>query len=249
MEGFRHLDRIIDLINHFQPDCLCLQEAPESFVETLNSLNYQAVFASMQNRTNGTIVGQEGLIIASQLPFSHQTTYYAEVGTKDNPIRIDDRVLAVKFPYILAKIYHPDEGCFNIVTVHTPVTKNGLADENQILAVDNLLVELSQLEPHVLCGDFNMPRGFNHLYNNFIESYTDAIPKNYQSSLDRNLHRLGQRTNLNAPIFDTYMVDYIFTQTNYQADDVELQFGVSDHAAIIANITKIKVEQELVRYA
>ena len=81
-----------------------------------------------------------------------------------------------------------------------------------------------------------MPRGHNKLYEVITQKYTDTIPRHYRSSLDRNLHRLGKKTDLNQPIFDAYMVDYIFTQPPFEASDIHLEFGVSDHAAVIGNI-------------
>ncbi len=86
-----------------------------------------------------------------------------------------------------------------------------------------------------------MPRGYNTNYTQFCAHYTDEIPNTYTSSLDRTLHRLGSRSDLNAPIFDIYMVDYIFSQPPYRVTDVSLMFGVSDHAAVQAQISKTKL--------
>jgi hypothetical protein len=33
------------------------------------------------------------------------------------------------------------------------------------------------------------------------------------------------------------MVDYVFSQPPYQVSDVALHFGVSDHAAVMANVS------------
>jgi endonuclease/exonuclease/phosphatase family metal-dependent hydrolase len=68
--------------------------------------------------------------------------------------------------------------------------------------------------------------------------YQDEIPKHYQSSLDRNLHRLG-KVKLDQPIFDKFMVDYIFAKPEYEVTGERLEFGVSDHAAVVAHIVKI----------
>jgi endonuclease/exonuclease/phosphatase family metal-dependent hydrolase len=50
-------------------------------------------------------------------------------------------------------------------------------------------------------------------------------------------HRIGhlpEKQNL----FTDYMVDYVFTQAPYTAHDVELVFDLSDHAAVVATISK-----------
>lgn len=51
------------------------------------------------------------------------------------------------------------------------------------------------------------------------------------------------RRKIDQPIFEEYMVDYIFTQSPYWADNVKLKFGVSDHAAVIA---EINVEKQII---
>jgi hypothetical protein len=84
----------------------------------------------------------------------------------------------------------------------------------------------------------NMPRGYNANYEHFIKRYIDTIPKQYMSSLDRNLHRLGSDPDLKSPMFESYMVDYIFSQPPYIVEDVLLHFGVSDHAGVTAIIKK-----------
>ena len=67
--------------------------------------------------------------------------------------------------------------------------------------------------------------------------YTDTIPANYTSSLDKTLHRKGDDPS-RAHLFTDFMVDYLFTKPDYQASDVRLEFGISDHAAVVATISK-----------
>jgi hypothetical protein len=63
------------------------------------------------------------------------------------------------------------------------------------------------------------------------------VPAHYRSSLDNNLHRLAEKPEL-AHLFTDYMVDYLLVQPPYHAHDVRLEFGVSDHAAIIATLSR-----------
>jgi len=126
-----------------------------------------------------------------------------------------------------------------VVTTHLVDTEHGQTDSFQTQLLAKLLTELDQLPPHLLCGDFNMPRGFNSLYPKITNFYTDAIPRHYKSSLDQSLHRLGTAT-LDEPIFEKYMVDYIFTKPPYTLKTVGLRFGVSDHAAVVAELSETK---------
>ena len=126
---------------------------------------------------------------------------------------------------------------YKIATTHLPDTEDGLETEFQIRSINNLLQCLDQENPHLICGDFNIPRGYNSLYNNICNNYQDNIPTNYKSSLDRTLHHMGNKI-IDQPIFDEYMVDYIFTKIPYETKDVRLEFGISDHAGVVASVYK-----------
>ena len=237
MEGMRHTDRILGLLEREQPECVALQEAPESFAITLTKLGYHTAFAKMQSRKGEVLETDEGIMIASKYPFIHHTEYYHHMATNEVPYLYEGWIMDSSFPYLFATITLPNQKTISIATTHAPVTNDGHSDNNQTTAIMRLLDIIGNEIPHVLCGDFNMPRGVNTLYQNLMAHYTDTIPPEYTSSLDRNLHRSGKSTTLNAPIFDIYMVDYIFTKAPYHADTVRLEFGVSDHAAVIGNIS------------
>ncbi len=64
--------------------------------------------------------------------------------------------------------------------------------------------------------------------------YKDNIPSHYKTSIDAALHRAGKER---PEGLADKMVDGLFTTPGYTAVDVRLQFGVSDHAAIVATIS------------
>jgi endonuclease/exonuclease/phosphatase family metal-dependent hydrolase len=125
---------------------------------------------------------------------------------------------------------------YRIGTTHFWDSSDGHADTMQRTLMRRLIPTLEREPPHVLCGDFNIPRGHNTLYDKLAVRYNESIPLHYHSSLDRNLHKLG-KADLDEPIFDEYMVDYILTQEPYIATDTKLHFGVSDHAAVSSTLT------------
>ena len=100
-----------------------------------------------------------------------------------------------------------------------------------------MLPIIDLLDPHVFCGDFNIPRGHNVLYETLTTRYTDSVPATYASSLDKNIHRKGDDIS-RAHLFTSFMVDYVFTQKPYQAENVRLEFGISDHAAVVADVLR-----------
>ena len=83
----------------------------------------------------------------------------------------------------------------------------------------------------------NIPRHHNFLYEKFLEQYKDNIPAEYKSSLDKSMHLFGNDSEKNV-LFTDYMVDYIFSQAPYRVQNVRLEFGISDHAAVIADVFK-----------
>ena len=239
VEGNAHFGSVHAFLRDEKPDCFCLQEAPGYFTETLRALGYITAYAPMRIETQNGETYENGIIIGSKLPMVTREHYY--FGTRDvitvHKPDVDETSIQVS-PYLIASVTDSDGVEYNIATTHLMVTKDGLADEHQKEGAAALLTLLKDESPHLICGDFNMPRGYNELYEKFTERYTDSIPKSYTSSLDRDLHRCGKLTNLNAPIFDIYMVDYIFTQPPFVASHVRLQFGISDHAAVIADIPR-----------
>jgi endonuclease/exonuclease/phosphatase family metal-dependent hydrolase len=238
MEGVTHLDRIKTLVAKELPDTLCLQEAPDLFADVLHTLGYTTCFAPMIIRQQLGREFFEGVIIASRFPFTAKTSYYYQAQPTIVQFSETDKEGTISHPILMATVTTPMKETFMIGTTHIMVTKDGAESEHQRQGTTALLHQLASEVPHILCGDFNMPRGYNQLYTEVTKQYQDSIPPHYTSSLDRNLHRLGNNPQLMRPIFDTFMVDYIFTQPPYLAHNVRLQFGVSDHAAVIAEITK-----------
>ena len=237
IETNKHYDTVLSFLNRENPDVICLQEVPESFADSLNERGFQTSFAPMCIKDLGGELHNIGVMIASQLPFTTLSNYYH--GSASGIVLFDNENHpdTTSFVYLLADII-VDGDVYRIATTHAPDTKNGKEDDFQILAMNKALKLLDHENPHVFCGDLNMPRGYNSIYKNFTEKYQDCIPQMYKSSLDKNKHRLGNKKDLNQPIFDIFMVDYIFTQVPYKASDVRLEFGVSDHAAVVCYISK-----------
>jgi endonuclease/exonuclease/phosphatase family metal-dependent hydrolase len=236
IERKKHYERVLALLGRENPDVVCLQEVPEKFSIHLQKLGYQTTFAPMSIRNIDSVKVTIGIMFASKLQYSCRTEYYHKISPTVLEYDATNRVATEAFAYLIATIHTPDN-TFNIATTHLMDTRDGHKNSFQIKGVECLLETLSNEEPHLICGDFNMPRGYNSLYEKMTNRYTDTIPPEYKSSLDRDLHRYGDKQ-LAQPIFDEYMVDYIFTRSPYKAENVRLEFGVSDHAAVIANIYK-----------
>ena len=237
-EGNRHTDRILALIDVESPDIISLYEAPTEYLHLLSTRGYFTTFAPMCTDNpvapNDTI----GILVATKLPHTSTTHYYTSKYGEIHPHDKHD-AHSKSYPCITTTVT-VDGVPITIASVHLYDTWNGHESDEQTTSVEALLAYLETKPPHVLCGDFNMPRGYNTNYERFTEHYRDEIPAHYTSSLDKALRRAGARTDLNAPIFDIYMVAYVFSQAPYQVSAVELHFGVSDHAAVTATIATSK---------
>ena len=237
MEGVSHLNRVITLITTTTPDVLCLQEMPAAFTHTLFTLGYFVTFAPMSHHNSVAPGDTLGIGLATRIPTTTTIHYYmSKTGSPQAHNKHDAH--SKSYPVITGTILDRNTTSYTIATTHLFDTWNGLESDDQTECVEKLLAYTSTLPPHLLCGDMNMPRGYNTSYELFCQQYADTIPATYTSSLDRNLHRAGNRTDLNAPIFDIYMVDYIFSQPTYTVENVQLHFGVSDHAAVTAEIAR-----------
>lgn len=237
MEGEKHFPRILSLIKTENPDIICLQECPESFQTNLQNLGYRTDFLAMRHHVQNDVEYIEGLVSASKLPFATMHKYYYQPDYNLPTQPIPTPKPSMHHGYIFSTLEHEGD-LYHFTNTHVMVTPDGLPNEHQIQGVKKLLSLLATEKSHVICGDFNIPRGTNPLYEEFTKSYTDGIPAHYMSSLDQAIHRHGKTPNLNAPIFDMYMVDYIFSKPEYMVTDCRLQFGVSDHAAVIATVAK-----------
>ncbi len=230
VEGRKHHELIIPFLNKERADIICLQEASKELEQLLIERDYHTTFSQMLINSDSNDDFAQGILIASKSSLASKITTYHKDDVRISPEQKNSRT----FSYILIETNINGE-TFNIATTHLMDTADGREDDFQIAGVKELLNHLDKERPHIICGDFNMPRGYNSLYGKFTSRYKDTVPVDYSSSLDKNIHKLGQ-VKLDQPIFEKYMVDYIFTQSPYRAENVHLVFGISDHAAVIADI-------------
>lgn len=234
VEGGRHLEKVFSFLEREDSDLVCLQEAPIDVSSWLKERGYRVTFLPL------TLMTQDGERFPQGNLFASKTSYIVDIFHYHQPcdsLPLFDREKIRETNargLILAQI---DD--FLVATTHFTWTPNGeLADENQVNDLKKLFSFLDKQAPHILCGDFNIPRNINRLYEEELATrYSDAIPQSYKSSLDKNLHRLGKDSEYDF-IFDTFMVDYILLKSPFKAENVRLEFGVSDHAGVVADLKR-----------
>jgi endonuclease/exonuclease/phosphatase family metal-dependent hydrolase len=118
---------------------------------------------------------------------------------------------------------------FQFGCTHFTWTPDGNPNEAQRHDLAVLLDVLKKYPELVLCGDFNIPRASNELYRLLAERYTDHVPPEIHNSLDPQYHRKPSLV---------HMVDYIWSTPHYCVEGVRVVCGVSDHCAIVAEVSR-----------
>ncbi len=236
LEGRKHLDSVYAFLEKEDADTICLQEAPIDTSAFLKERGYRVTFLPLTLMTQEGERFPQGNILASKYRYKVDIFHYHQP-CDSLPLFDNERVRETNSRgLILAQIED-----FLIATTHfTWVPDGAHANDYQVKDMKNLFQYLDKQPPHILCGDFNIPRNINRLYKEeLVTRYSDAVPEKYKSSLDKNLHRLGNDSNYDF-IFESYMVDYLLLKPTFKAENVRLEFGVSDHAGVIANLKKSK---------
>lgn len=232
IEGRRHYERIVPFLEREQADAVCLMEAPADSMSWLEPLGYTPYFLPTLRKRDDEQSHYEGVLLASKaLPTCVTMRYYHRQADPSAFFDTENKRDTESIGFISADI----DG-FQIVTTHFTWTPRGeVPSEWQKVDLQAMFDLLDQEQPHILCGDMNIPRHHSSLYERFLERYTDTIPQQYKSSLDKQYHRCGDSKD-HTHLFSDFMVDYIFMQPPYRAENVRLEFGLSDHAGVIADI-------------
>lgn len=237
IEGQRHYERVRALLVAEQADVLCLQEVPEDLLPQLQALGYQVSKALRCVKAQDGERYNDYVVFASKAP--HEAQVYAYYEHSGEPDDVYDAELGRRHNHqvvVVGTVLVAGEE-FVVATTHATWTPDGMPTPAQTQDIAALVAYSAQLPPHILCGDMNIPRHKNKLYDTLCESYADVVPAESKTSLDASHHRIMQDAT-QAHIVDEFMVDYIFTQTPYVVSGVRQVFDVSDHAATVAEITR-----------
>jgi endonuclease/exonuclease/phosphatase family metal-dependent hydrolase len=230
MELDRHLGDQKRFLDREAPDIICLQEVHEVEFDALRAEHGHGVFAPMclTRRLDGRFARQGVCIVSRHALRDPQIRPYRDPGgplvefeAHRMPQSLIRRVL------VMAGVQQRDGRAPMIGTTHFTWSPDGKANPEQLRDVDLLLAHLEGHEPVVFCGDFNAPRG-GEIFARVAAHYTDHVPARCTTSIDGARHRAGALQ---------LMVDGLFSSPGVTAADVRLVDGVSDHMAIVADIT------------
>ncbi len=227
----RHLDAVESLFEKEMPDVAFVLELPVSKIQRIGkALNapYHLYAPMTIWQDPHEVIGS---CIFSKYPFLAESIEYYR-GSAEHIVDLDytsvEASNRTKSLALISAEVEKDGARYSLATTHFTWTPDGKADHFQREDLQKMLALPALQKEVVLAGDFNAPRGAE-IFSALSSYFTDNIPDEYTTSIDGNLHRRGQ---LNM------MVDGLFTTTGYLASNVRLEFGVSDHAGVVADISK-----------
>lgn len=237
IERSKHLDLVVPFLKERQPDVVCLQELCERDIPVFSELFGSPPFFTRE--TNQFAEGEhkvEGVGFFSKLPFVQTRVEYYHGNANMVPESDDgDSDTFNKSNRFVATVDVEKDGTsFRICATHFTWTPDGRPSERQRADLEAMFQLLHEYKQFVLVGDFNAPRG-GEIFGKLNDHYFDNIPAYYKTSLDINFHRAAKKR---PQELNDRMVDGFFTTADYHASDVQLVFGVSDHAAVVGSVSK-----------
>lgn len=231
IEGDKHLPQVIKLVNREKPDAVCLQEV---FEEDFHLLHHKfdmtgifmpAVWIDRPGAPGFGKRGPFGVAILSRLPGEFGGNYYFKRRGSGLP-RYRGQPNAVHRCLVWQKI---DNG-LTVAATHFTWSKNGQATQKQRRELASLLQLLDKLQPDVICGDFNAPRG-GEIWAAISQKLVDNIPPEVKTTLDPTLHYTNGLE---------LVVDGFFTspKSKMTVKSLRLIGGISDHLTISGVVSK-----------
>lgn len=228
----KNLQRVLPFLSKTKADIVCLQEVREDALSTIAKVAGKHYFyvPMCGGKVHGA-PGTVGIAIFSRFPLiAKQSHYY--VGDPAHIVELDEQSLesrrATNYRALAIGEVQKGDRMYRVVTTHftwTPDGKPDLFQRRDLLEVVRFLQHKGEL---LLCGDFNAPRG-GEIYSEFSRHFRDSVPERYHTSIDPKRHRIkGLRA----------MVDGIFATPQYAVSQVAMHFGVSDHGALEAAVSR-----------
>lgn len=237
--GFPGYNRTLNFLADHQADVVCLQDIRERQIAEAMSAAASTVrsFAPMALHCIAGRWEPVGIAIISRFPF-RSISSHAYVGAVEPVRRIEGMRYAADGnvrPVDLARVRETESRMalfveietggrwYKVGTTHGVWTPRSAVDDHQRRCTARLVEIMRAHGSHVMAGDLNAARG-GEVYRMIVGGgFTDNVPAAYTNSIDWEVR---------GETGPDILVDYLFTRGPYTVSDVELHFGVSDHAAV-----------------
>ncbi len=221
IQGKSNLERVGDFIAKELPDVCCLQEVYEENISGIvRNTGYTVYFSNMNI---DLALPPFGLAILSRLPSEEKENFIFAFS--------DDRYHDAFSWNLLGTEVISENRKFHFMTTHLPVNYPGYEmSPFQLSTFEKLKTKLADIGEVIFTGDFNSPRGLTSIFDTLAVMYKDNVPKEVDSTIDPVLHRAKDIR---------CMIDGVFSTPTYKVSDVDVREGVSDHKAILAQVSFI----------
>ncbi len=226
IEQKKHLDLVIPFLKEQSADIVCLYELFEDdFPKLLQDFPYHGLFVPRAVYRHQP--GQEGMALFCRYPISnHQVQFYDQFS---QPIpELAHALVERPKTSLLSATIDVDGQAWHVGCTHFTWSANGQVNQEQRVNLQHLLQLTEQFPDLILCGDFNSPRG-KEIFDALARRYKDNLPADLTTTLDPQMHYSGKKLDL--------VIDGLFTTPEYRVKKVEIGKGLSDHYAIIAEIS------------
>lgn len=235
IEGSKHFVRLFPFLKEQKPDVLALQEVFKCDLEAIKAASglKECVFYPQANVVKPNIHlplrGMWGIAVFAKEIIDQEAFYYLRHKNKEISI-LDDQHPNIIDRVALAVKARVDGQDFRIVTVHFTWSGGATINEEQSKDYAVLQTFLNKFDEMIFCGDLNTPRG-EEIWDDLAKKYTDNIPQNIDTTIDKNLHKSGKDIRL--------VVDALFTSEHYVAKNVQVVSNTSDHMAVVGEIERV----------
>ncbi len=226
---------MISFLKKEAPDVICLQEVLGSDVDYLKkSLGVKGLYAPSAYfiDSNWAAPGSTdvwGILTLTRLDISNIFTNYY-FGSQDNLptlMSLTSNPAAINRILLVVEI-NVGNIPFRIINTHFTWSADGQATDLQRQHFPKMLNMLGDYDGFVLCGDFNAPRG-REIWTSLAEKFTDNVSASIDSTIDPHLHKVNGLH---------IVVDGVFSTSQYVVTDLVLHSGISDHQAIVCQVSK-----------
>jgi len=239
IEGNKHDELALPFLKKENADVVCIQELLEDKLELYKKelgldgffqpTNYAsvAIYQHLAKKRGGVAIFAKNITEPGSF-FCAGAKEHVMISFEKYKSQSSEKENNENRAVVWANVQNDKGEKIKVITTQLPVTIEGEVTPYQLEVIDRVLNKLENFKEFVFCGDINSPRG-QESFARFARKYKDNIPQEYKTSIDQNLHRVKGIQ---------FVVDCLFTTPSYKASKVKLVDGVSDHMAVVAEITK-----------
>lgn len=227
IEQNHHLDRVVNFVQQSQPDIVMFQEVFELDLPYLQTaLQMEGTFCPLSCLDSDAQVRTLGLATLSKWPLTKSQSLFYRGSADRLPTMTIKQPEKMARALLITEVAN-EKSSICLANTHFTWSPNATPNTNQHHDLEILLNHMSQYSECILAGDFNSPRG-KVIFDTLSHHYQDNIPSNITSTIDGNLHVAGHLD---------IVVDGFFTTPYYQVNKIKVVNGISDHCAILAEVT------------